>query len=219
MGRFLIVLALAVQGGHASLAADDRVGQFEGHGDVGTVLHPGSVKFDESSRSYTVTGSGANMWFATDAFQLAWTRVSGDVAIAADIAFQGAGKDPHRKAVLMIRQSLDADAAYVDAAIHGDGLTSLQFRAEKGANTHEVQSNVTAPTRASLERRGQYVLLYLAPRGEPLKFSGAAVRIALDQPVYVGIGVCAHNKDAMETRFFHTPNSNRWRLPPASWFC
>ena len=45
----------------------------------------------------------------------------------------------------MIRQSLDADSAYVDVALHGDGLTSLQFREAKGAATHEVQANVSAP--------------------------------------------------------------------------
>ena len=32
----------------------------------------------------------------------------------------------------MIRQGLDADSAYVDVALHGDGLTSLQFRDAKG---------------------------------------------------------------------------------------
>jgi hypothetical protein len=32
----------------------------------------------------------------------------------------------------MIRQSLDADSVYADVALHGSGLTSLQFRDEKG---------------------------------------------------------------------------------------
>ena len=76
---------------------------------------------------------------------IAWKKASGDLALAADVAFVGAGKDPHRKACLMIRQSLDADSAYVDVALHGDGLTSLQFREAKGAATHEVQANVSAP--------------------------------------------------------------------------
>ena len=57
----------------------------------------------------------------------------------------------------MIRQSLDADSAYVDVALHGDGLTSLQFREAKGAATHEVQANVVGPARLRLEKRGKYV--------------------------------------------------------------
>ena len=144
---FTAVLPVAVR------SADDKVGMFESHADVGAVLHDGSAKYDEATKTYTLTGSGVNMWFATDAFHFAWTKLTGDVSLTADIAFVGAGHDPHRKAVLMIRQSLDADAAYVDAAIHGDGLTSLQFRDAKGANTHEVQANVLAPSPPSEEGR------------------------------------------------------------------
>jgi TolB protein len=200
MPRVLIAFAVAVL--PVVALADDKVGVFDDHTDVGTVLHAGAAKYDEAAKTYTLTGSGENMWFAKDAFHFAWTKITGDVSLTADIALVGAGKDPHRKAVLMIRQSLDADAAYVDAALHGDGLTSLQFRDAKGANTHEVQANVVAPVRARLVRRGNYALLYLAAKGEELKFAGAAVRIAFDGPVHVGIGVCAHNKDVTETATF-----------------
>jgi len=196
--RVFVALVLPV----AARAADLKVGVFESHADVGRVLHAGSAVYDEPTRTYTVTGGGENMWFATDAFHFVWTKSSGDVSLAADIAFVGAGKNPHRKAVLMVRQDLDPDAAYVDVAIHGDGLTSLQFRDAKGANTHEIQANVAAPARAQLIRRGAYALLYLAARGEDLKFSGAAVRLALEGPVYVGLGVCSHEKDVSETAKF-----------------
>ncbi len=39
----------------------------------------------------------------------------------------------------MVRQSLDADSPYADIALHGSGLTSLQYRDSKGAHTHEIQ--------------------------------------------------------------------------------
>src|SRR5580693_4652855 len=139
--RTLIVIALwtcfcVVIGGRArAQGAPMPVGIFEGHSDVGAVLHPGSVDYDASAKSYTISGSGENMWFATDAFQFAWKKVSGDVTLTADISFIGSGGEGHRKAVLMIRQSLDADSPYADIARHGDGLTSLQARDEKGVNT------------------------------------------------------------------------------------
>lgn len=182
--------------------ADTPLGVFESHGDVGTVLHPGSVKYDEAARTYTVSGSGENMWAARDAFHFVWKKMSGDVSLSADISFVGKGKEAHRKACLLIRQDLDGDSVYVDAAVHGDGLTSLQFRDAKGGATHEVQSNVTAPARVRLVKRGEYVLLYVAGEKEELRFSGAAVRIALKEPFYVGIGVCAHNKDVTESAVF-----------------
>jgi hypothetical protein len=88
---------------------------------------------------------------ARDAFHFAWKKASGDLALAADVAFLGAGKDPHRKACLMIRQSLDADSAYVDVALHGDGLTSLQFREAKGAPRTRCRRTSRPPAAAARE--------------------------------------------------------------------
>ena len=60
---------------------------FEGHGDVGTVLHAGGVEYDDAGKRYTVAGSGENMWFAKDAFHFVWKKASGDLSLAADVAF------------------------------------------------------------------------------------------------------------------------------------
>jgi TolB protein len=179
-----------------------QIGIFESHADVGAVLHPGSVDFDPTARTYTVSGSGENMWAAQDGFQFVWKKMSGALTLTADISFVGQSKEGHRKACLMIRQTLDADSPYVDVALHGVGLTSLQFREAKGANTHEVQANVSAPKRLRLEKRGKYARMYLAGDGEELKFSGAAERISFEEPFYVGIAVCSHQKDVTEKAVF-----------------
>jgi Tol biopolymer transport system component len=178
------------------------VGIFDGSTDVGTVVHAGAVEYDASAHSYTVRGSGENMWFASDAFRFVWKRVSGDVTLTADIAFPVKGGNAHRKAILMIRQSLDTDSAYADAALHGDGLTSLQARTEKGAITHEVQANATAPNRLRIVKRGDRIYIYLAGAGEPFHFAGGSMRLTLQEPFYIGIGVCSHEKDAVETAVF-----------------
>lgn len=197
----MCLAASTLEHGRAQEATAD-LGLFAGHGDIGTVLHPGSVHFDSSAQTYTITGSGENMWFSSDAFQFVWKRASGDISLAADIAFQGSGGNPHRKAVLMIRQSLDADSVYADVALHGVGLTSLQYREQKGAVTHEIQSNVSAPRRLRLEKHGQYVYLWLGLNRESMRPAGAAIRIQFQEPFYVGIGVCSHDKDVTETAVF-----------------
>src|SRR5690242_14234757 len=84
------------------------IGIFTEHRDVGTVLHPGSTTYDSSRNAYTVIGSGENMWATADAFQFAWKKIPGDVQISADISFPNSGGNEHKKAVLMLRQSLDA---------------------------------------------------------------------------------------------------------------
>lgn len=207
-------LSSKVQATTRAAAPAGPAGIFEDNADIGVVLHAGSTTFDDTAKSYTLAGSGENMWLAKDAFHFAWKKVSGDCSLTADISFVGKGTDPHRKACLMIRQGLEADAAYVDAALHGDGLTSLQFRDSKGASTHEVQANVSAPARLRIEKRGKYALLYLAAKGEELKFSGAAVRISLEGPFYVGIGVCAHNKDVVEKAVFSNVELNTTLAAP-----
>src|SRR5882724_11901656 len=99
-----------------SLAQTSSVGIFEDHGDVGTVLHAGTTDYDASKKTYTLTGSGTNMWFGEDDFQFAWKKVASDIRLTAEISFPTPGGNEHKKAVLMIRQSLDADSVYVDIA-------------------------------------------------------------------------------------------------------
>src|SRR5277367_5785392 len=132
--------------------AGAQLGTFQGQQDVGTVLHPGSATYDAATASYTISGSGENMWFGRDDFHFVWTKASGDVSLTADIAFVGTTGNNHRKAVLMIRQSLDPGSPMVDVARHGDGLTSLQFRDAAAANTHEVESNLSAPKAVRIEK-------------------------------------------------------------------
>jgi TolB protein len=177
-------------------------GIFEGQTDIGTVLHPGSAEFDAAKKTYTVTGSGDNMWAAEDDFHFVWKKVTGDVTLTADVSILTATGDAHRKAALMIRRTLDSDSEYVDAAVHGSGLTALQSRARKGSITSEVISVVTAPKRLSLVKRGNYIYMMVAGEGEPLHFAGGSMRLDLNEPFYVGLAACAHNKDATVQTMF-----------------
>ncbi len=78
-------------------------GIFEGHSDVGTVLHPGSVDYDAAAKTYTISGSGENMWFAADAFQFAWKK---------DIR----GRDPDRGHFIPEQERQRAQEGRADAA-------------------------------------------------------------------------------------------------------
>src|SRR5256886_16739971 len=151
----------------ATRAADTTLGPFEGHGDVGNVLRAGSVEYDATKQTYLIGGGGENMWSTNDAFHFVWEKMSGDVALAAGIRWIGTGGNAHRKACLLIRQSLNPDSPYADAAVHGDGLTSLQYREAPGAPTREIQSNVSAPRRARVEKKGDFWSMSLGPQGEP----------------------------------------------------
>jgi TolB protein len=175
---------------------------FEASQDIGTVLRPGTIKYDPQAHTYTLSASGENMWLRKDAFYFAWKKASGDVSISADISFVGAGSNPHRKAVLMIRQSLAADSPYVDIALHGVGLISLQDRDAPGGLTHQMVAADNAPTRLRLEKRGDYFYMYLAHGDGVPKLSGGSIRVPMEGTFYVGIGLCSHEKDIVEQAVF-----------------
>jgi TolB protein len=214
LGRLAVLCCLLLSVWHAPAARADSddsegaasptpaLGVFQNDGDVGTVLHPGSAHFDAAHGTYTVTGSGENMWFGEDDFHYVWTKVSGDVALTADIAFVGDRGNPHRKAVLMIRQSLDGGSKAVDIAQHGNGLTSLQFRATDGGPSHEIRSNIAAPQTVRIEKRGDLFYAFISGSDGKLHPTGASTKLALTGPFYIGIGVSAHDKDATETALF-----------------
>lgn len=178
------------------------LGVFEGNGDIGNVGIDGSVEFDPTDSSYTISGSGTNMWFDSDELHYVWKKVSGDISIAADIEWVGKGVDPHRKACLIIRQSLDTSAVYADAAIHGDGLTSIQYREIPGGATREVRANISSPGRVRIEKNGDYLTMSVASSEEELKSSGGTFKLSISEPFYIGLGVCAHNNETIETAIF-----------------
>jgi TolB protein len=188
-------------------AADLRL--FTDQCDVGkpSTLGPGSLSFDAGKKTYAITGGGENMWAAADHFHFVYKKMTGDVTLAANIDFVGTdpatGKpDNHRKGCLMIRQSLDSDAVYVDAAAHGDGLTSLQWRDSKGAVTHEVQSNIVGPTHLRLEKRGNTVSMSIGSGNEDLHPAGGSTTIEFTGDFYIGLAVSAHNVGRLETIAF-----------------
>lgn len=211
--RTVLLSLVAVVCAGAGSAADVALGLFEAHGDVGAVGKPGTVAYDAKAGTYTVTGGGENMWFATDAFHFAWKKASGDVTLAADIRFVGSGGNAHRKAALLIRQGLEPDAAYADAVVHGDGLTSIQYREERGGPTREIQARVKGPRRLRIEKEGDYVSLSVAGEGEPLGSAGGSFKIRFAEPFLVGLGVCAHDNAVSEPAIFSNVEITTGRAP------
>jgi TolB protein len=214
-GLLLIaVIGLCLAARMPAQPSSSSLGIFESQSDVGSVTPPGKMAYDSATRTYTIDSAGANLWSTVDGFHFVWKKISGDVSLAADITFPltPAGASPHRKALLMFRQTLDSDAVYADAAIHGNGETALQYRRIKGDTTQDIAFNLGAPKTLRLEKRGDVITLFVSMHGEPLHQAGASIKLHLEEPFYAGIGVCAHNKDAVERATF--ANVEMKPLPP-----
>src|SRR5829696_6093706 len=139
-----------------------QTGEFEGQADVGGARRVAPARFDPTNETYTVEGSGANMWGARDEFHFVWRRMRGDFILTTRAAFVGRGKEAHRKLGWQVRASLDADSPHASAVVHGDGLTSLQFRRTKGAETEEVKFERGGAGVIQLERRGNTLVMSAA---------------------------------------------------------
>jgi len=218
----------------STVLAQQPVGIFDNHSDVGTVLHAGTATYDPEKKAYTLTGSGENMWTTHDEFQFAWKKVSGDVQLTALVRFLNSNGSEHKKAVLAFRQSLDNNSVYVDIALHGNGLLALQYRDETAGETGEIisqkaslatidmesggaKTNVNlAQALLRLTHRGNYVYMSVAPpmSGDLPIYDGESIRIPLEGDFYAGIGVCAHDKNAVEQATFE--NVELKGLPPSS---
>jgi hypothetical protein len=196
--------------------AGSPLGPFEGQGDVGIPSHAGSARHDPSSRTFQVTGGGENIWARTDAFHFVWKRMTGDVSLAADVRWPRAGGNAHRKACLLIRQSLGPDCPYVGAALHGDGLTTLHYRETADGLTYEIRSDVSGPARIGLEKQGDRFFLLVGPAGRPLRRAGGSVKLSLKEPFYVGLAVCAHDDRVLETAEFRDVGLANDRHRPAA---
>lgn len=175
------------------------LGIFQGSSDVGQVSRVGHVSYDPNGQ-YLVTASGANVWGPRDAFHFVWKKVSGDI-IATAVVTLSEGGNPHRKAGLMIRKSLEPDSPYADAVLHGDGLISLQYRLEKGGPTAEIQAPFHGPYQLRLERAGSLFSLYLTGEGD-LQHSLGSVLVDVGSSPYVGLMATAHDPSGiMEAKF------------------
>ncbi|MCC6233303.1 MAG: TolB family protein [Verrucomicrobiales bacterium] len=176
------------------------LGQFDQHQDIGSPKLPGAATYNAVSQEYQLAAAGVNMWGARDEFHFAWNKLEGDFILQARVEFIGTGVDPHRKLGWIVRSTLDADSPYADAAVHGDGLTSLQFRASRGGPTDQVRSPVTAPDFIQFERRQNTYLFSAARFGEPLVT--CQTNLTLGDAVYAGLFLCSHHSNVVERAVF-----------------
>jgi Tol biopolymer transport system component len=198
----ILSLAAVILSINASLVFGADIGIFSDQADIGSVAKPGSASFDPAKGEYLIAGGGDNMWSTNDAFHFVWKKMSGDFTLTANIRLVGTNGNPHRKACLVVRQSLDANSVYSDVAVHGVGLAALQFRDTPGDVTHETIANISAPTRVRLEKRGDYVSIWVAPEDGELKVNGGYISVPIKGDFYVGLGVCAHDNTTIEKAIF-----------------
>ena len=178
-------------------AASQSIGAFDRHNDIGKISLPGNAVYNPSSQEYLLSGSGTNIWFTHDDFHYLWKQIKGDFILQARGKLIGKGVEEHRKFGWMVRSNLDSTSSMVAATIHGDGLTSLQYRKLPRTDVEETKFSINAPDVIQLERKGNQYIMSVAHFGEPFVIE-EITNIDLGDDVYVGLFICSHNKDVVE---------------------
>ena len=191
------------------------IGIFDGQTDVGSALVAGTSSFDKASGTYTITSAGYNVWYTRDEFRYLWKKMDGDVSLAASIIYPDPKGYDDRKAVLVIRQSLDDDSTEALVALHGGGMIHLARRPETAARIKDLEFRiggrgrpggkspddlvVVHAQRIGIEKHGDEFTLWVSLEGEPMHQFGGPITLKLKGPFYVGIGFCSHLPDTADT--------------------
>lgn len=181
--------------------------------DVGATGLAGSSVY--SNGSWTVKGAGADIPVPVlqnkDAFNFAFQRLSGDVAIVARITAMSE-TDVAAKAGLMIRESLSDDARFTGLFMQPNNRIAATWRgAAAWSKTNISWNNPPAgyldhfvagrPYWLKMEKIGSRITSYHS--FDSISWTClAAVEISMSEPVYVGLCVSSHNTSALNTTVF-----------------
>ena len=184
--------------------------------DIGAVGLAGSASY--SNGVFTVTGAGADIWGAADAFRFVYVPVTGNCTITARVV-SVQNTDPWSKAGIMIRSNLDANAvnAYI-AVTPGNGVTWQTRTSTGGSTVNSATAGLTAPYWVKLVRSGSTFTGYRSPDGVNWTQQGTATTITMASTAYAGLALTSHNSSSLCTATIDNVTAPGWTIsaPPPS---
>jgi hypothetical protein len=153
--------------------------------------------------TYTVTGSGTDIWDASDQFHFAFKQASGATVIQAQV-LSISHTDDWTKAGVMVRDSLDPNSAHAMVAVTPANGVWFGYRTMTGQTSNSVKvENLTAPQWVKLEcSAGGLVRAYYSADGNTWNALGTPLAVMLNDPVYIGMALTSHNPDAVAEATF-----------------
>jgi hypothetical protein len=182
--------------------------------DIGAVGVPGGASYNAGS--FSVSGSGADIWGSADAFHFVYQPMSGDGELVARVAFVS-NTDVWTKAGIMMRAGLGAGAQHVSAfATPGKGLV-FQYRPSTGGTSTSVPAaSGTAPAWFRLVRIGSTFTSYRSNDGAAWTKIGSA-SIVMGATIYVGLALTSHNNAAAATASIDNVAGGSGAGPAPTW--
>jgi hypothetical protein len=166
------------------------IGVFAATADIGAVAAAGSAT--HSSGTYTLQGSGADIWNASDEFRYLYMPITGDTTIVARVATLQ-NTNAWAKSGVMIRESLAANSRNAYVAVSGSNGVTFQRRTSTGGSTVSTKvSGLSAPYWVKLVRSGNNFSAYRSANGTSWSQIGTTISISMSSSAYVGLAVTSH---------------------------
>jgi len=147
--------------------------------------------------TYTITGSGADIWNQADEFHFAYKMLTGAGSIIARVESVD-NTNVWAKAGVMIRESLDPGSKYAFACITPASGASFQYRLNADENADSgTQSGITAPYWVKLERSisGSFSASISTNGSTWAPIEGSMPQfISMSSNVYVGLALTSHDE-------------------------
>ena len=168
--------------------------------DIGAVPIPGNATY--TSGTFSVNGSGADVWGTADAFHYAYTTLNGDGTIIARVASIPQGINNWVKAGVMIRESLAAGSTHAFMLASAAKGMAFQRRPQTNGGSVNTAGTLSTPPRwVKLQRNGNLFSAYESANGTTWTLVGTET-IPMGTSVLVGLAVTSHTTSASATCTF-----------------
>ena len=193
--------------------------------DIGSPHNAGSASYNSSTGTFTVTGSGSEIYGMSDQFNYCYQQFTGNFTFIARIT-GNSGTDVNGGAAdgIMLRESLSASSREEEIFVQPNGPhVFVQTRQTDGGSTvrYGQGTGTVYPTWMKMERDGDQVALYYSTDGVTYYAASSQTLFNLNATVYVGLTVTARNSapDAINTVTYDTVSLSSLKLPVVtSWF-
>ena len=170
--------------------------------DIGSVAAAGSASF--SSNTWTVRGSGADIWNSADEFRFTSRTMTGDGTVTARVA-SVSNTDAWTKAGVMIRDTLTAGSKHALTFVTPSQGLKFQRRVSTGGATTSTPGGAgiagVAPYWVRLVRAGNSFSAYISSNGSSWTLIGSET-ISMGSTVHVGLALTSHRDGTVATGNF-----------------
>lgn len=164
-----------------------------------------------SGGSFSVTGSGADIWGTVDAFRFLYTPLTGDGVVVAQVTSMQAAHD-WTKGGVMIRETLTPGSRHAFMLVSANKGLAFQRRVNTNdITTHTAGAAAQAPAFVMLVRSGDTITASSSMDGASWTVVGVE-SISMAATVYVGVAVTSHSAGVLATANFDSVSAAA--LPP-----